>query len=138
MLRLKPVNEKDKSFLWEMLKERPKEANISHVKMPRMSSHEQFVKHWDVFYIDWNIIMDDQEKLGQVYITARNEIGVQIKPERQSKGYAKWAIREVMRRHMTDATEFYANVAPLNFKSQRLFTSMGFKHIQNTYKLGVL
>ena len=72
-------------------------------------------------------------RVGSVYLSYLNEIGVFVKKEHQKKGYAKAAIREIMRSH--PLKHYLANVSPRNENSMRLFRHLGFNLVQHTYKI---
>ena len=117
--------------LYELLAERPKYANISHKEMPTIEEHYAFVKHHP--YASWHILKNEQGiPVGSVYLTKNNEIGIAIFKDHQGNGYAYEAIKTLSSWH-TGA--LYANVAPGNEVSQKLFKSLGFEVIQHTYKL---
>jgi RimJ/RimL family protein N-acetyltransferase len=127
--------------LWQLLSERPSEANISHAAMPTWKQHMDFVEHHP--YRVWYLIRHGAEFVGAIYLTRHFEIGLAILAEHQRKGYATWAVREVVakwtskleRREAVSRGAFLANIAPANAASQRFFESLGFKYVQQTYAL---
>jgi RimJ/RimL family protein N-acetyltransferase len=121
--------------LWELLKERPPEANISHKEMPTFEEHIKFVDRMP--YAVWYFINPDEDTnqiLGSLYLTVDREIGIAVKRGFQGKGIGKGALKELFRIHRGP---FYANVAPTNDASAAFFLANGFEHIQNTYKIEV-
>lgn len=118
-------------ILLDLLSERPKEANISHKRMPSLEDHRRFIASMP--YKAWCLI-DCGEIVGSVYLTDRNEIGIAIFRQHQGKGYARNAIVMMMEKH-PKVKRFIANVAPGNQRSIDLFSGMNFRHIQNTYEL---
>lgn len=124
-------------FLYDLLKERPDYANISHKKMPTYEEHCAFVKsnpykHW---FLVLNFELTDINLcfvIATVYITKQNEIGIAVKKEYQRKGYATEILVKLINENKDG--ELFANIAPGNIGSQRLFEKLGFKHIQNTYR----
>lgn len=131
-MTLRQVTPADAAFLYNLLAERPLEANISHRSMPTMDEHRQFIASQP--YAAWYVIQAYCGKpIGQTYITRYHEIGIQIAKPHQGKGHARGAIRELMRLHPQH--RFLANIAPTNQPSQALFASIGFTHIQNTMEL---
>lgn len=119
--------------LYQILKDRLKEpgTNISHTKMPTMEDHARFF-HGNP-YVGWYFIMVDGDILGSCYITYDDEIGIYIKPQCRSRGFAKTAVKMLMQKHK--APRYYANVNPLNENSARLFKSLGGTLIQHTYAM---
>lgn len=123
------------SELYELLAERPEEANISHKKMPTWDEHKHFVNVTSHnLYQDWIILKnEDQEVVGSVYLTMNREVGIAIFKKHQGKGYGKEAIEAIRAKY---PGPLYANIAPKNEASRAFFLSMGFELIQHTYKLG--
>lgn len=117
--------------LYQLLEERPQEANISHKRMPTFDEHRYFVMNHP--YLDWIIIKDDdQNVVGSVYLTKAREIGVSIFKKYQGNGHGKTAIDIIRAKY---PGPLYANIAPNNEKSKAFFLSLGFELIQHTYKL---
>jgi len=129
--------------LYDLLLERPPEANISHQEMPTMFEHMKFVRsqpykawyliqEWPPTYEDAVFRGERPEWVGAVYLTKQNEIGVFVFERFWGKGYASGGIKLLMKEH---EGPYLANVSPENRASGMLFFKLGFKHIQNTYKL---
>ena len=131
-------------FLYQLLKERPKCCYISHKKLPTFDRHDTFVrsmpyKDWQIINI-WDTTCENQIiedggggfiKVGSVYLTNANEIGIFILKKYRGKGLAKAALKLFMSQHKGP---FLANINPANIKSIVLFKRLGFRHIQNTYR----
>jgi RimJ/RimL family protein N-acetyltransferase len=118
--------------LWDLLEERPPEANISHGGyLPEWTDHQAHVQYHD--HLGWYLIMADGVAVGAVYITKKGEIGIAILKAQQRKGYAKAGIKAVMEKHPRH--EYLANVAPANQRSHALFTQMGGTIVQSTYRI---
>ena len=66
---------------------------------------------------------------GNVYITKNNEIGIFILKYYQRRGIALSVVKRI-----STGKEVFANIAPKNYPSQKLFKKLGFVHIQNTYR----
>jgi len=126
--KLKKVDRKDYRFLYTMLKERPSYINISHIDMPTWLQHVKFCLSNPYYF--WYIIMHKRTKLGSIYVTHSNEIGIFIRPQYQGKGAARWAIECVM---AGKPDRYLANIAPTNKVSQRFFKRIGFKLVQHTF-----
>ena len=126
---LKQVDESDAEFLYEQLKERENRVNISHKATPPWNEHIEFIKSKP--YFEWNIILLDNQKIGNIYLTKRDEIGIFIKNQFQSKGYGSITLKKFMEK--TGRKRFLANINPTNYKSIQFFGKNGFTHIQNTF-----
>lgn len=116
--------------LYDLLRERPEYANISHKEMPTWESHRAFIASEP--YLKWYIISIEGNHVGAIYLDYRFEIGIGIFKEFQRMGYATEAIKKLMLRHKGE--EFLANIAPANKQSKDLFERLGFVHCQCTYK----
>ena len=105
------------------------DTNISHSTMPTWHDHVKFIKSSP--YTAWYVIMRRNSKIGVVYLTKHNEVGVYIKKEFRRKGYAAHSIKLMMEKFRS--RRFLANINPSNKASISLFEGLGFGHIQNTY-----
>tara|TARA_B110000438_G_scaffold70287_1_gene70502 strand:+ start:780 stop:1202 length:423 start_codon:yes stop_codon:yes gene_type:complete len=130
-LKLNSVSIKDIRFLYELLKERDSKANISHKKMPTYSEHIKFVNSKP--YNKWYIIKFENKKIGSIYLTNQNEIGIFIKKDIQGKNLGKQALSLMIDKN--PRKRYLANVNPKNSKSIRFFKSNGFKIVQHTFEL---
>lgn len=126
-------------LLWQLLYERDQSVNISHRKMPTKEQHIRFVESRP--YRHWLLIVVD-EPVGAVYITKRNELGIFILKDHQSKGYGMQALQLMLGKHKPlpavigkRSGNFIANINPSNEKSKRLFKRLGFTHISEVYEL---
>lgn len=132
LITLKEVTMEDVPLLFHLLKERPKKANISHRKMPSMKEHKIFIKTHP--YFKWYVVvafeLGGSKNVGAIYLSRRDEIGVAILKKYQRKGYAGEALKEMINRN--PRLRYYANIAPTNFASQRLFKNMEFTMLQYT------
>lgn len=119
-------------FLFKLLLERKDFESISHVEMPTYAKHKKFVKSEP--YKKWFILVDDEiEPLGSCYITKQNEVGVFVLKKHRRKGLGKKTISWLIHNFLDET--LLANINPKNKKSITLFEKLGFKHIQNTYRL---
>ena len=128
-IELKPINEQDIDFLYELLKERETTVNISHKELPAFSEHEQFVKSSPYPY--WDIILLNNERIGNIYLTDRDELGIFISRDFQNQGIGSIVLQKFMKK--VGKKRYLANVNPTNYKSIQFFGKHGFTHIQNTY-----
>lgn len=133
-MTLRQVTLSDARFLYELLKQRPAYANISHKLMPSFDEHQSFIASKP--YAHWYVIMAQKGvRIGAIYLTENNEIGVAILKTHQGKGYAERAIKALMKQHPQE--RYLANIAPHNEASRELFSKLGFAPIQHTYELGM-
>jgi len=126
---LKPVTIDDAKFLFDLLKQREGIVNISHKSLPTWEEHVEFIKNNT--YQSWDIIWVDNVRIGNIYLTDRDEIGIFLDKESQSNGYGSIAINEFMKKN--GKKRYLANINPTNYKSIQFFGKHGFIHIQNTY-----
>ena len=73
-MELKPVTVDDAEFLFDLLKQREGTVNISHKSLPDWEEHLQYVKKHD--YQLWDIIWVENTRIGNIYLTKNNEIGI--------------------------------------------------------------
>ena len=130
-IKLKLISKSDYRFLYNLLKERDSRANISHKKMPTYAEHVKFVMSRP--YSKWYIIIHKNKKVGTIYLTKQNEIGIFIKNKMQDKLIGQKTLEILMEKN--PRKRYLANVSPKNKKSIRFFTRNGFKLIQYTYEL---
>ena len=71
---LKSVTNSDIEFLFDLLKERDPSTNISHKKMTTHDEHVKFVRAKP--YSKWYIIFKSKQKVGSIYLSKNNEIGI--------------------------------------------------------------
>lgn len=130
--------------LYELMRERSTEAdqhvNISHRALPPFLEHARFVRSKP--YRAWYLVKVDGLVAGSVNLTKLNEVGIVLHPDYRGKGVGKAALKLLLNRHRPLAAipahragHWLANVHPLNERSIRLFTGLGFKLKQHTYQL---
>jgi len=130
-IEIKSVKKNDSEFLYELLLERDPIANISHKKMPSYEQHLKFLKSKP--YSKWYIIWNNEQRIGSIYLTKQDEIGIVIKKEFQKVGVGKIALQLIINKNPRQ--RYLANVAINNNKSKRFFEKNDFKLIQHTYEL---
>ena len=128
-MELKPVTVDDAEFLFDLLKQREGTVNISHKSLPDWEEHLQYVKKHG--YQSWDIIWVENTRIGNIYLTKNNEIGIFIDKKLQFHGYGSKALEEFMKKN--GKKRYLANINPTNYKSIQFFGKHGFIHIQNTY-----
>ena len=127
------IEETDYKFLYELLLQRKKIVNISHKKMPTYEEHVKFIESEP--YSKWYIIQIDDKKIGSIYLTKENEIGIFVKEDIQRRGIGSNALNELI--NINPGLRYLANINPKNEKSIEFFKKSGFKLIQYTYELNV-
>ena len=129
-ISLKSVTNSDVKFLFDLLKERDPRVNISHKKMPTYSQHTKFIKSKP--YSKWYIILKSKQKIGSIYLSKNDEIGIFLSKKFQGKNVGNFALNELMKKNTRK--RFLANVNPKNKKSISFFKNNNFKLIQYTFE----
>lgn len=137
-------------FLYELMKERAPEANISHQALPSFEQHRQFIHRrpyrcWyliEVYLANADLPVRVPRWVGYVSATHFNEIGVGLQKQAQGHGIGPAAIRMLMKTHAPRPAEpavrngrWLANIAPGNEHSRHVFEKLGFTLLQHTYEL---
>jgi RimJ/RimL family protein N-acetyltransferase len=130
VLVLKETQKSDCLFLYELLSERKSYENISHKKNPTYAKHVKFVMSKP--YTKWYIIYHGKEKIGSIYLSKNDEIGIFVSKEFQGKNIRKLALSELMKRNPRQ--RYLANVNPKNKKSLKFFKDNGFELVQYTFE----
>ena len=129
ILELNPVNNSDYEYLYELLKERTPQINITHKNMPTWEQHVEF---WNAVPYKEAYIIHESSPMGLIYFSKRNEVGIFIEEIHHHQGIGKDALELLLAKHRDE--RILANVNPQNQKSINFFLQFGFKHIQNTYE----
>ena len=111
--------------------ERDSHQNISHKNMPTYNQHISFVSSRP--YSKWYVILSGVNKVGSIYLTPQNEIGIFIKKSFQGKQLGNIALHKLIQKN--PKKRYLANVNPQNKKSMCFFKNNGFKLIQYTFEL---
>lgn len=130
-ITLNNVSKEDIEFLYNLLLERDSSVNISHKKMPSFDKHTDFVLSKP--YTKWYVVTLEGKKVGSIYLSKQNEIGIFLKKNIQGKGIGKYALELLKKKN--PRKRFLANVNPKNKNSAKFFRQNGFKLIQHTYEL---
>lgn len=128
-----PPSVQDVGFLYDLLRQRPSEANISHKQMPTLRTHTTFVNRKP--YLDWRIVEhhgERSQRVGAIYLTDRREVGIHFIEGARHMGFGRQAMIEFRKLH---PGPMLANVAPGNGPSNAFFRSLGAEVIQLTYEL---
>ena len=128
-MELRNVTVDDAEFLYELLKQREGSVNISHRSIPSLTEHRDYIKNHS--YQPWDIILVDNNKVGNIYLTQRDEIGIFLDKKFHGSGYGSQALKQFMKKN--GKKRYLANINPTNYKSIQFFGKHGFVHIQNTY-----
>ena len=132
-IRFEKVRTSDAEFLYKLLSERIPIENISHRKMPTFLQHKKFINSNPYSY--WYIIFSKKIKIGTIYLTNINEIGLHIKKEFQNITVKKIILNKLFTKH--PRSRYLLNINPKNKKSIEFFKKNGFKLLQQTYELRV-
>ncbi len=130
-IKLKTVSKSDYRFLYNILNERKSIVNISHKKMPTYRQHIAFVASKP--YTKWYIIYFNSQKVGSIYLSKQNEIGIFIIKTMEGKGLEQIALKILMDKHPRD--RYIANCNPKNKALIRFWKKNKFKLVQYSYEL---
>jgi RimJ/RimL family protein N-acetyltransferase len=133
--------EKAMRFLYELIEERMTEPDVNiSATMPTWQQHRQFVCRHPYRY--WYLLEVGGELVGYVSATDRNEIGIVLRKSARGKGYGPAAVKLFTDSHeplpaipSARSGRWLANINPKNERSIKMFSGLGFKHLQNTYEL---
>lgn len=128
-MKIIPVDREDYKFLYRLLKERPKTECISHTKMPTYFEHCQFLNK-KPYIRNW-IILEGFYKVGNMYETERNEIGIHLLKKYQH--LTKDIIKRVLEAAQITKRKIYFNVNP---RDKRFISILkrNCRLIQHTYE----
>ena len=127
-MRFIPVAKKDYRFLYNLLAKRPKYWNISHNVMPTYNEHCKF-NNAKPYTLDY-IIYEDKKRIGRLYVTHKDEVGVYCLSEK----YIPRVLDEVLAAANDAHKAIFFNVSPNNELLNNYFRKKGLKVIQYTYK----
>ena len=133
---LKEVRKSDCLFLYELLSVRKPNENISHKKNPTYAKHVNFVMSKP--YSKWYIIYHATEKIGSIYLTKQDEIGIHFKeplrPTLQPKNtlYLQ-VLKMIMKKNPRN--RYLVNINPRNTWMKNFLKNAGFELIQHTYEI---
>ena len=133
---LKEVQKSDCSFLYELLSERKLYVNISHKKNPTYVKHVKFVMSKP--YSKWYIIYYGKQKIGSIYLTKQDEVGIHFKePVKSTLQPRKLLWLQVLKMMMkkNPRNRYLVNINPSNTKMKTFLKNAGFKLIQHTYEM---
>ena len=129
-LKLLSINEKDYEFLYELLSERKPITFISHKKMPTYEEHVKFIESKP--YSKWYIIQINDNKIGSIYLTKENEIGIHFFTQYEESERFQNVIKEFFLKEPRE--KFVMNISPRNEQYIDLAKKLGFLLVQHTYE----
>lgn len=130
-IRLRHVNKSDYKFLFRILSERNPNSNISHRKMPSYKEHLAFIRSKPYPY--WYVIEIGRSKIGSIYLTTDNEIGIHLK-----KNFCQTrTLQDIFNilKLLQPRNRYYVNISPKNTKLTNFFKNNGFTLRQVTYAI---
>ena len=130
-VKLKLVTEDDALFLYDLLKTRDPLANISHKKMPSYDEHTNFILSNP--YTIWYIIEYEGKKIGSVYLSKQDEIGISLVDNSLYNKIGKSIIKLLIKNN--PRKRYLAKVSPQNKKLQNFFVNNGFRGLEYTYEM---
>ena len=130
-MKLKLVTENDALFLYDLLKTRDFRANISHKKVPSYDEHVHFILSNP--YTIWYIIEYEGKKIGSVYLSKQDEIGISLVDNLLYNKIGKSVIKSLIKNN--PRKRYLANVSPQNKKLQDFFVNNGFTGLEYTYEM---
>lgn len=130
-IQLKTVSKTDMDFLFILLNNRDPKNNISHNKMPSFKQHKKFVLSKP--YLKWYVIFYNFEKIGTIYLSKQNEIGIHFVNKPIKSFVFIQSIKLLIQK--THKKKYFINISPSNLKYRSLFKKYGFNLIQQTYAI---
>ena len=130
-VKLKQVTKNDALFLYELLKNKDPNANISHKKMPSYDEHVEFVISKP--YTNWYIIEYDKKNVGAIYLSKQDEIGISVNNDYEYDQIAKPALKLLMK--LNQRKRYLANTSPKDVRSQEFLLKNGFTGLEYVYEM---
>jgi len=131
-IKLNQVTKNDMLFLYELLKNKNPNSNISHKKIPSYDEHVEFVMSKP--YTNWYIIECDKKNVGTIYLSKQDEIGISINNDYEYDQIVKTALKLLMK--LNPRKRYLANVSPNDVRSQEFLLKNGFTGLENIYERG--
>ena len=130
-IKLKQVTKTDMLFLYDLLKNKDPNANISHKKMPTYDEHIKFVLSKP--YTNWYVIEYDEKNAGAIYLSKRDEIGISISNDYEYEQIAKTAIKLLI--ELNPRKRYLVNVSPKDIRTQEFLLKNGFSGLEYVYEM---
>ena len=121
--RLKKIDESDFKFLYELLQNKKNIQNISHNKMPTYEEHVKFILQEP--YTNWYIITSVFGKIGAVYLSKNNEIGINIFEKYDSYLIKEAVFQQVIEKNSSKT--FSVNINPKNHQMKDFLEKFNFR-----------
>ena len=128
---LKEAQKSDCLFLYELLSERKSHVNISHKKTPTYAKHVKFVMSKP--YSKWYVIYHTTEKIGPVYLTKQDEIGIHVKEQNMNNKIRSKVLNMIIKKNLRN--RYLININPRNTSLRNFLKNEGFELIQHTYEI---
>ena len=130
-IKLNQVTKNDTLFLYDLLKNKDPNTNISHKKMPSYDEHVKFVMSKP--YTNWYIIEYDKMKVGAIYLSKQDEIGISVSNDYEYDQIAKPALKLLMK--LNQRKRYLANTSPKDVRSQEFLLKNGFTGLEYVYEM---
>ena len=130
-IKLNQVTKNDTLFLYDLLKNKDPNANISHKKMPSYDEHVKFVMSKP--YTNWYIIEYDKMKVGAIYLSKQDEIGISVSNDYEYDQIVKPALKLLMK--LNQRKRYLANTSPKDVRSQEFLLKNGFTGLEYVYEM---
>ena len=130
-VKLKQVTKNDALFLYDLLKNKDPNANISHKKMPSYDEHVEFVMSKP--YTNWYIIECDKKNVGTIYLSKQDEIGISINNDYEYDQIVKSALKLLMK--LNQRKRYLANTSPKDVSAQEFLLKNGFTGLEYVYEM---
>ena len=128
-VNLKKVGKEDYRFLYQLLKNRDLHTSISHKDMPSYVSHIKFVESKP--YSNWYVIKNGKEKVGSIYLSKNDEVGLFLKDGFRRRNIGSIALNLMIKKNPRD--RYLSNINPKNKNAIKFFKKNNFKLIQYTF-----
>ena len=130
-IKLNQVTKNDTLFLYDLLKNKDPNANISHKKMPSYDEHVKFVMSKP--YTNWYIIEYEKKNVGAIYLSKQDEIGISVSNDYEYDQIVKPALKLLMK--LNQRKRYLANTSPKNVRSQEFLLKNGFTGLEYVYEM---
>ena len=130
-IKLNQVTKNDTLFLYDLLKNKDPNANISHKKMPSYDEHVKFVMSKP--YTNWYIIEYEKKNVGAIYLSKQDEIGISVNNDYEYDQIVKPALKLLMK--LNQRKRYLANTSPKDVRSQEFLLKNGFTGLEYVYEM---
>ena len=130
-IKLNQVTKNDTLFLYDLLKNKDPNANISHKKMPSYDEHVKFVMSKP--YTNWYIIEYDKKNVGAIYLSKQDEIGISISNDYEYDQIVNPALKLLMK--LNQRKRYLANTSPKDVRSQEFLLKNGFTGLEYVFEM---